>query len=62
MPLRDPKAVRSLVVIRRDQHQRLERQTRDGKTRSEVVRDALDRYFSIVPDVEIPPSGIYPVK
>lgn len=42
------------VIIRRDQDRRLDRIAREGETRSRVVRDALDRYFSIVPDVEIP--------
>jgi hypothetical protein len=59
VPVRDPNAVKATVVIRRDQHVRLDS---SGKSRSDVVREALDRYFSIVPDAEIPEAGTDPAK
>lgn len=44
-----------LVVVRKDQDRTLTRVAlRYGKTRSEIVQDALDRLFTLVPDIETP--------
>lgn len=47
------------VVVREDQDRKLDHEARNaGKTRSEVIKDLLDRHFSIVPDIEIPTPGL----
>jgi len=39
------------VVLRKDQDKKLDREARSvGKTRSAVLRDLLERHFTVVPD------------
>lgn len=49
-----------LVRVRYDQDEKLARVAREaGKTRSAVVRDALDRLFTPIPDAQLPDKTIY---
>lgn len=61
MPVR--RDIRSIFVVRKDQVQKIDRLAeRSGKTRSAVVREAIDRLLSPpVPDV-IEPLGSYQDK
>lgn len=48
------------VVVRQDQDRKLRYEAKSaGKTRSTVVQDAIDRYFSDVPDIiDVSPPGL----
>ena len=63
MPVRDPRTVRVNVVLDKAHDRKLDELARQArKSRSAVIRDAVDRLLHPVPDADFEASGTHRPK